>query len=178
MDAPEGTEVRAERRASPFTGVTMDFTLAITVIIPRPFAYAMADGGMGRMTAPVALPFVGVQPRAVSWDVFIDEATAVCLSAWSPTQKRCYLCCFKRRRCDGGPIVRIGAVAFALIGPSMWRVTGITMGRAFFPRVWYSSSASNAVPGHHLRWCGIVQVRLHALAQRVQLLAGHPQLTG
>jgi aryl-alcohol dehydrogenase-like predicted oxidoreductase len=30
----------------------------------------------------------------------------------------------------------------------------------------------------HIDWCGVVQVRLHVLAQCVKLLAGHPQLAG
>jgi hypothetical protein len=133
VDAPAGTEVRAERRASPFTGVTMDFALAITVIIPRPFVYTMADGGMCWMTAPVTLPFVGVQPRAVSWNVFMDEAAA-CPPVRVVAHPEALLTRIARNDADDGwPIVGIGAVAFALIGPSTWRVTGIAMGRAFFP---------------------------------------------
>jgi hypothetical protein len=49
---------------------------AITIIIPRPFVDTVADRGMGWMTAPVALPFVGVQLRAASRNVFGDEGPA------------------------------------------------------------------------------------------------------
>jgi hypothetical protein len=65
VDAPEGTEVRAERRASAFAGVAMDFAWAVTLIITRPFVHTMANRGMGWVTPAVALPFVVVQPRAV-----------------------------------------------------------------------------------------------------------------
>ena len=34
---------------------------------------------------------------------------------------------------EGGTIVGIGAVPFALMGALAWRVSGIAMGRAFFP---------------------------------------------
>jgi hypothetical protein len=42
---------------------------------PSPFADTMANRGMGGMTAPIALPVVGVQPRADSRHVFIYEPT-------------------------------------------------------------------------------------------------------
>jgi hypothetical protein len=133
MDAPEGTEVRAERRASPFTGVTVDFALAIPVIIARPFADTMADGGLGWMTAPVAWPFVGVQPRTASHNVFIAEATAR-PSVRAVAYPKALLTRVARNDADEGrPIVGVGTVALALIGTSTWRVTGITVGRAVFP---------------------------------------------
>ena len=42
----------------------MDLALPITIIIPRPFVDTVADRGMGGMTAPVALPFVGIEQGA------------------------------------------------------------------------------------------------------------------
>ena len=111
----------------------MDFASAITIIISRPFVDTMADRGMGWMTAPVALPFVGVQPRAASRNVFGEEGTA-CPPVRVVAHPEALLTRVARDDADdGGPIVGIGAVAFALIGPSTWRVTGIAMGRAFFP---------------------------------------------
>ena len=59
---------------------------------------------------------------------------------------------------DGRPIVGIGAVALALIGASTWRVTGIAMGRAFFPRVLVQLVGLKGRAGHHLGRCGVVQV--------------------
>jgi hypothetical protein len=76
VHTPEGTQVGPKRRTRSLTGVAMNYTLAIPSIIPRPVVYAMADGGMGWMTAPVALPFVGVQPRTASRKVFGEEGTA------------------------------------------------------------------------------------------------------
>jgi hypothetical protein len=49
---------------------------AIAIIVPRPFVYTMADRGMSGMTAAVALPCVGVQPRAASWNIFGDDRAA------------------------------------------------------------------------------------------------------
>jgi hypothetical protein len=124
---------RYVRRASPFTAVTMDFALAITVIIPRPFVHPMVDGGMGWMTAPVTLPFVGAQPRVASGNVFSDEGTARSRIR-VVTHPPALLARLARDEADdGGPIVGRGAVALALIGPSPWRVTGIAMGGAVFP---------------------------------------------
>jgi hypothetical protein len=89
VNTPEGTQVGTKRRTCSLTGVAMNFTWAITIVIPRPFAYTMADSGIGRMTAPVALPFAGIQPRVASWNVFGDEGTARPPVRVAPTQKRC-----------------------------------------------------------------------------------------
>ena len=96
----------------------MDLALAITISIPCPLVHAVADGGVGWMTAPVALPFVGVQPRTASRKVFGNEGTA------SPRVRvvahpQALLARVARDDADdGGPVVGIGAVAFALIGAS------------------------------------------------------------
>ena len=60
VDAAERPEVRAERRPCSFAGVAVDLASAIPIIIPCPLVHTVADGGMGRMAAPVALPFVRV----------------------------------------------------------------------------------------------------------------------
>jgi hypothetical protein len=76
MHPTEGTQIRPKRCTRPFTGVAVHFPSAISIIIPRPFVDTMANRGMGGMTAPVALPCVGVQLRAASRQVFGDEGTA------------------------------------------------------------------------------------------------------
>jgi hypothetical protein len=47
-----------------------------------------------------------------------------------------------------------------------------------FPRVLVQLVVPKRRAGHHVHGCGVIRVRLHALAQRVQLLARHPQLAG
>ena len=130
--APEGPEGRAGRRASPLTGVTVAVAWALTGSIAPPFASAMADGGPGWMPAPVALPCLGGQPRAVSWAGVLDEATARPSGrALAPPPARLAR---GARPEAGGPSVGIGAVALALRGPATWRVPGGTGGRAVVPR--------------------------------------------
>jgi hypothetical protein len=73
VNTSESTPVGTQCRTRSLAGVAMHFASAITIIIPRPFVDAVADRGMGWMTPPVALPFVGVQPRAASRNVFINE---------------------------------------------------------------------------------------------------------
>jgi hypothetical protein len=111
----------------------MHFASAIAIIIPRPFVSTMADGGMNWMTAAVALLFVGVQPCATSWNIIGDErAASPCVRVVA--HPKALLARVPRNEADdGGPIVGIGAVALALIGASTRWVTGIAMGRAFFP---------------------------------------------
>src|SRR5262245_34495514 len=102
-------------------GIAMHFASAIAIIIPRPFVYTMADGGMSGMTASVALPCLGVQPRAASGNMVGDERAArpcVCMVA----PPKAPLARVPRNDADdGGPIVGIGAVALALIGASTRR---------------------------------------------------------
>jgi hypothetical protein len=69
VNTAESTEVRAERRACSFAGVAVDLALAIPIIIPCPLVHAVANGGVGRMAASVALPFVRVQGRAASGEI-------------------------------------------------------------------------------------------------------------
>ena len=76
MNAPKGTQVGAERRAYSLAGVAVDFAAAIPIIIPCPLVHAMADGGMRRMAATIALPFIGEQDRTVPWHILGSQAVA------------------------------------------------------------------------------------------------------
>ena len=133
VDTPKGPQEGPKRRTRALTGVAMNFALTITIVIPRPFAYPMADCAMDWMATPITLPLVGVQLRAASRKVFGDEGTArPCVRVVA--HPKALLARVPRDDADnGGPIVGIGAVSPALIGASTWWVTGIAMGRAFFP---------------------------------------------
>ena len=76
VDAPEGPQVGPERRPRSLTGITMDLALAITIVIPRPFAHTMGNRGMVRMAVTIALPFVGIEPRATRQHVVGNEGVA------------------------------------------------------------------------------------------------------
>ena len=133
MDPPEGTQIRAERCSCPFTGVAVDLASAIPIIVPCPFVDAVADRGMGWMTPPVALPLIGVQPRAASRKVCDDEPMT------SPPVRvvahpKTLLARLTRDQTDERrPIIGVGAVAFALIRAAAGRIMRVAMGRAFFP---------------------------------------------
>jgi hypothetical protein len=45
LNASKGPSVRAKRGPCSLAGVAMDLALAITMIIPRPFAHTMGNGG-------------------------------------------------------------------------------------------------------------------------------------
>jgi hypothetical protein len=60
MNTPKGTQVGAERRPCSFAGVAVDLGAAIPIIILCPLVHTVADGGMHRMAATIALPFVCV----------------------------------------------------------------------------------------------------------------------
>jgi hypothetical protein len=133
VDTPDGTPGGTKRCTRPLTGVAVHFASAITVIIPRPFMDTMADRRLGWMTAPIALPFVGVQPRAASRHGFGEEGPARPRVRGVVHPEALLSRVARNNADDGGPIGGISAVAFALMGASTWRVPGIAMGRAFFP---------------------------------------------
>jgi hypothetical protein len=76
VDAPEDTEVRAERRASACTGGAVDRAAAVLIRLPGPLMDTVADGGRGRMTPPIALPRVGRERRAAGGPVLCDQRRA------------------------------------------------------------------------------------------------------
>ena len=133
VDTSEGTEIRPERRAHSFTTIAVDFTAAITIVIPGPFAGTMAHGGVGGVAAMIALPLVRIEPRAVGRNVVGNQLVA------GPrvrviTHPETLLPRLPRDHADdGGPIVAVCTMSFTLIGAPPWRVGGIAMGRAFFP---------------------------------------------
>jgi hypothetical protein len=134
VDATEATEICPEGRAPSFTIVAVDFTAAIPIVIPGPFAGPVAHGGVGGVAAMIALPLVGKELHAVGRNVVGNQLVAgprVCVI----THPKPLLPRLPRDHADDrGAIVGVGAVSFALIAAPPWRVGGIAMGRAFFPR--------------------------------------------
>jgi hypothetical protein len=112
----------------------MDLAVPIPLIIPCPCMHPMTDGGMRRMTAMIALPCVSMQPRAVSRHVGGDELVAGPRVRMVAHPQALLSRVARHHTDDGGAIVGIGAVPLALMGASAWRVGGIAMRRACFPR--------------------------------------------
>ena len=111
----------------------MHFASAITIVIPGPFAYPMADRAMDGMATPVALPFVGVQPRAASRNGFGDEGTARPRVRVVAHPEALLTRVARNNADDGRPVVGIGAVPPPLIGAPPGRIGGIAVRCAFFP---------------------------------------------
>jgi hypothetical protein len=133
VDTSEGTEIRPERRARSFATIAVDLTSAITIVIPGPFTGTVAHGGMGGVAPMIALPLVRIEPRTVGQNVLGYQLVAG-MRVRVLTHPEALLTCLPRDHADnGGTIVRVGAVPPALIGASAGGISGIAMGRAFFP---------------------------------------------
>jgi hypothetical protein len=65
VNTPKHTQVGPERRTGSFAGIGVHLTPAIPILIPGPFVDAVAHGGVGRMAATIALPFIRIQDRAL-----------------------------------------------------------------------------------------------------------------
>jgi hypothetical protein len=111
----EGAPGGAKRRAYPFTGVAMDLTAAIPIVIPGPFTGPVPHGGMGGVAAMVALPLVRREPRAVGRQVLGHQRVAGApVRMITPPEAR--LARLPRDHADQGrTIVGIGAVSCALM---------------------------------------------------------------
>jgi hypothetical protein len=56
--------------------MAVDLASAITIIIASPFMHSVVDRRMGRMTAHITLPFIGVEHRATNRDVRREQIVA------------------------------------------------------------------------------------------------------
>lgn len=133
VNAPKGTQIRAEGCSETFTGVAVNLADAITIVIPCPFVVAVTDRSVVGMHATIVRAFVGKEQRSRRDNTrFNNRTTRGFISVFDhpiavffgfPTD----------HPNDGWTVIGIGATATALIGPSPWWVVRIRMGRIFFP---------------------------------------------
>jgi hypothetical protein len=76
MNTSESTQVGPKCSPCSLAGIAMDLALAISMIIPRPFAHTMGNRGMAWMAAAITLPFVGIKSGAALGHVVGNEAVA------------------------------------------------------------------------------------------------------
>jgi hypothetical protein len=76
MHASKGPEVRAKPSPSALAGGAMDRALAVTILVPRPFAHPMGTRGLVRMAAAITLPFGGIEQGAAWGHVVGHERVA------------------------------------------------------------------------------------------------------
>ncbi len=87
MNSTESAQIRPKRRAGPFTRVAVHFASVIPIVIPRPLTHAVADSGMAGVAPPIALPLIGIKPRAARRKVLRDQGRTgarVCMVADPP----------------------------------------------------------------------------------------------
>jgi hypothetical protein len=131
--APEGASGGAERRPSPFTGVTMDRAAALTSTISRPFPSALAHGGVGRGATMGALPLLRGEDRAGRRDVLGDQRPAgawVCTLA-APHAPLAWVA--REATAAGRPLVGRRTGPLPLMGTAAGRLRGVALGRALCP---------------------------------------------
>jgi hypothetical protein len=134
MNPAEGTQLGPKRCAGPFTGVAVHLTPAVALVITGPFADPMADGGMGRMAAMIALPFIGVEDRALLRDMLGDQVRARRPVRMVAHPKPLLPRLTRDDADDGRPIIGVGAVPPPRIGAAARRIAGVARGPPFFPR--------------------------------------------
>jgi hypothetical protein len=133
MDPAEGAQIGPKRRAGPLTGVAVHFTSAISIIIPRPRVYAMANGGMARMAPAIALPRIGIEPRAAPRDMLRDQGGAGAHVGMVADPHALLPRLAREQPADGRTIMGLGPVPLACMGPPPGWVSGVLMRRALLP---------------------------------------------
>jgi hypothetical protein len=133
MDTAKNTQVGPQSSASAFTGVTMDFANAVTVVVTRPLMHSMADRAVVRVQAGIVGSFIREQERAARRNAGADNASTASLVrvlnnpiadlAGLPTDDR------DNRRA----VIVIRAASSPLVGSATRRVACVGMRRAFFP---------------------------------------------
>jgi hypothetical protein len=147
MDPAEGAQIGPKRCAGPFTGVAMDLTTAITIIIPRPLVPAVADSRVAWMAPAIALPLIGVEQGAAHRNGLRDQCRAGVRIGMVTDPPALLPRVTGDDTDDRRTIIRIGAVPFSAYGRASGADRrGLDGGCFFPPALWYSSSASKAVP--------------------------------
>jgi hypothetical protein len=133
VDTPEGTQIGPERCARPLAGIAMDLALAITIIIPGPFAHPMGNRGMARMTATITLPFISIEQRAPGRHVVSDQLAAGLQVGMIADPPALLARVARDDTDDGRAIVGIRPTPFALVGAPPGWICRVRVRRAFFP---------------------------------------------
>ncbi len=133
MNPTEGPQIGPKCCACPLTGVAVHLTPAISIIIPRPLVNAVANSGMARMTPPVALPFISIEPRASQRDVLRDQRRTGARIGMVADPQTLLPRLARDQTDDGGTIIGVGPVPLPPISAAPGRVGGVSMRGTFFP---------------------------------------------
>lgn len=125
MDSTAGAPIGPKRCACPLAGVAVHLTLAISIIIPRPLGHAVADSRVIGMAPAIALPLIGVEPRAARRDVLRDQRRAGARIGMLTDPQALLPCLARDQTDDGGTIIGVGPMAFPLIGAPPGRIGGV-----------------------------------------------------
>jgi hypothetical protein len=125
MDPAEGAQIGPKRCASPLTGVAVHLTLAVSIIIPRPLVHAVADCRVARMAPAIALPLIGIEPRAAHRDVLRDQDRAGARIGMVADPQALLPRLARDQTDDRGTIIGVGPVPFPFIGAPPGRIGGV-----------------------------------------------------
>jgi hypothetical protein len=124
----------------------------------------------------IGLPLVSIEPHAVGRNIVGNQLMAGS-RVHVITHPETLLTRLPRHHTDdGSPIIGVCAMSLPLFTALPLRVSGITMGCAFFPRVLVQLIRLEGGAGHHGCWGRRIQIGLDTLPQSMQLLPGQAQL--
>ena len=126
MDSTEGARRGPKRCARrPLADVAVHLTLAISIIIPRPLVHAVADSRVVGMALAIALPLIGVEPRAAHREVLRDQRRAGARIGMLADPQALLPRLARDQTDDRGTIIGVGPVPFPFIGAPPGRIGGV-----------------------------------------------------
>jgi hypothetical protein len=133
MDSTEGAQIGAKRCAGPLAGVAVHLTWAISLIIPRPLVHAVADRRVVGMAPALALPLIGVEPRAAHRDVLRGQRRAGARLGRLAAPHALLPRLAREQTDERGTLMGVGPVPVPFLGAPPGRSGGVSMGGACFP---------------------------------------------
>ncbi len=165
MDTSKNAQEGTQGSASAFTGVTVDFADAVSVVVTRPFMDSMADCAVVRVQAGIVGRFIREQERAARRNAGADDASSADLVRVLDDPVANLAAVPTDDRDNGRAVIVIRAASSSLVGSATRWVAQVGMRRAFFPRILVQLVCLEGTARHHLGGQRLVQVVLDALAQ-------------
>lgn len=132
VDSAERSQKITGTGPQAFSGIDMDLTDAIAILITCPFMFSMMDGDMLAWNLVVARPFVGIGNR-----VGLRETDQVLFQRFAIRvfdDAQAHLPTLAPDRADDGrSVIVIGAVPALFVGPASRWVCRVAVFSAFFP---------------------------------------------
>ncbi len=133
MDAPKHSQIGSQGGTGPLTGIAMDLSFAVPIVITCPLTRTMAHGSVCRMASRITVGLIGIEHGAPDGNILVDQFVTGLLIGMVADPKTVFAALARDQMNNGWPVIGICATPSLLIRAPARRIFGIPMGRTFFP---------------------------------------------